>query len=234
MRPDFDLVAIEPDVRAAFTAAYPVVENMYVDQFQIERKPEAGPELSLKNQHGLLAFLFRAEDRRQIVQARSQGYSFNRLAPYSSLDDYLGEIERTWSFYSSVAKPLSVFRIKLRYINRVLLPLEDDGVVDLDQYFKVGPKVPKEPSGLALTGFTNRTVAVDQATGHQATMVLASQPEEKENNRLPVIFDIGVVANVEANPSNWEEIKSSVSSLRKLKNNVFEHTLKEKCLELFS
>ena len=72
------------------------------------------------------------------MQVRAQGFSFNRLAPYSGLDDYLPEIERTWSLYVDLASPVQIRAIRLRYINRILLPLAAN-TVDLDEYLKIGP-----------------------------------------------------------------------------------------------
>ena len=44
------------------------------------------------------------------------------------LDEYLPEIERTWRFFVELASPVQVRRIRLRYINRILLPLASGGV----------------------------------------------------------------------------------------------------------
>ena len=42
---------------------------------------------------------FLHEDEKQLVQVMAQGFSFNRLAPYTSLDDYLPVIQRTWELF---------------------------------------------------------------------------------------------------------------------------------------
>ena len=86
-------------------------------------KPGELPALSIK--HGVQALQFLQDDERQLVQVRVQGFSFNRLAPYTSLDDYLPEIKRTWGLYVDLVKPVQVRQIRVRYINRILLPMTE-------------------------------------------------------------------------------------------------------------
>lgn len=66
---------------------------------------------------------FLKNDEKQLVQIRPQGYSFNRLAPYGGFDEYLPEIERAWRLFVDIVMPLQVKLIRLRYINRFLLPM---------------------------------------------------------------------------------------------------------------
>ena len=68
---------------------------------------------------GIQALQFLHADEKQLVQVRAQGFSFNRLAPYTSLDDYLPEIERTWHLFVGLASPVQIRVVQLRYINRI-------------------------------------------------------------------------------------------------------------------
>ena len=178
---------------------------------------------------GLQALQFFKEDLLQLVQVRQDGFSFNRLAPYSSLDDYLPEVHRSWELFRELAKPVRVRRVALRYVNRILLPLTA-GRVELDDYLKIGPRLPDE-DGLTLGGFLNQHSALETATGNMVNTILTSQPVE--NGFLPLIFDIEAVRLVQAEPNNWAEADSIIKSLRTLKNRVFWNTLSERCLKLF-
>ena len=177
----------------------------------------------------LAAFQFLQTDEKQLVQVRTQGFSFNRLAPYTGFDEMLAEVERTWRLYVKIASPVQVRVIRLRYINRILLPLTD-GRVDLDEYLKVGPKLPDEER-LAFGGFLNQQVATEKGTGHQAVTVLTTQPVE--GDKLPLIFDNSVTASEPREPTDWPSILQNIQSLRDLKNHIFERTLTAKCLNLF-
>lgn len=228
MPPDFELARFEASAGEVFHAHYPIANRKYLQQYNIEQLPDETPEIhSAKSV--FQALQFRQKDKKQLVQVRMQGFSFNRLAPYTSLDDYLPEIQRTWELYQELAKPAQVRAVRLRYINRILLPCGAAGVA-LSDYFKISPRLPDEEK-LNMTGFFNQYSAIEKDTGHQITIVLASQPNEGE--KLPVIFDISVADARKLEPDDWSKIYEKIQLLRKLKNRIFKETLEETCLEFF-
>ena len=158
-----------------------------------------------------------------------QGYSFNRLAPYSSLDDYLPEIERTWKLFLEIAEPVEVNVIRLRYINRIPLPLKERGI-EFNNYLKLGPQIADDDK-MRLRSFLNQYTAVDTESGYEATVVLTLSPQDEAT--LPVIFDNCVTSESNLCPDDWSQILATVQSLRDFKNRIFERTLTERCLNLF-
>ena len=227
MPPSFDLAALEGPSRNRLQHQYPKFRVRLIRQTRIETPPNATPKMSILR--GIQAFQFLHPDEKQLVQFRTQGFSFNRLAPYTSLDDYLTEIERTWKLFVELAKPLQIRIVQLRYINRILIPTVT-GRVELDDYLKIAPRLPDEGK-LMLIGFLNQQTAVEVDTGNQATTVLTSQPQEKD--QLPIIFDNCVTSTGTREPEDWARIRSRILSLRDLKNRIFKNTLTEKCLNLF-
>ena len=225
--PGLQISALEEHALDVFRDSYPKLRTQLLQQHQIAMKPGELPALSVK--HGVQALQFLRDDERQLVQVRVQGFSFNRLAPYTSLDECLPEIKRTWDLYVDLVKPVQVRQIRLRYINRILLPMTE-GRIDLDHYFTVAPHLPDEER-LALVGFLNQHVAVETATGNQVSTVLTAQPPE--NNWLPVIFDNSAVNSEACEPDNWPRISQRIQALRGLKNHVFMRTLTKSCLALF-
>jgi len=222
-----DVRALEAAAREAFRATYPKLRTQHLDRFQLSTGP-TGPHQATP-QRSLQALQFIAADQRQLVQVRTQGYSFNRLAPYTTLDDYIPEIARTWRLYVDVAAPVQVRLIRLRYINRILLPLTQ-GAVALDTYFSVGPRLPDDAS-LTFVGFVDQHRAVERETNSQVQTVLMNQPQEDE--RLPVIFDNTVLREERCEPEDWARIADRLAGLRRLKNHVFERTVTPECLRLF-
>jgi len=196
-----------------------------MQELRIEAAGAAHPRTSTHS--ALQAFQYLHEDEKQLVQLRPQGFSFNRLAPYTSFDDYLPEIERTWRSYVELAAPVLVRVIRLRYINRILLPLAASSI-DLDEFLKIGPKLPYE--GLVLYGFLTQQVAFEKATRHQVNLVLTTQQPVSE--KLPVILDISVWSEELLNPRDWPKIGEVIGSLRTLKNRIFFNTLTTKCIKL--
>jgi uncharacterized protein (TIGR04255 family) len=225
--PTMNLAALEPDARKIFVDQYPKYRQQFIQQAHIEHRPNEPPKTSMRQ--ALQALQFFKDDSLQLVQVRANGFSFNRLAPYGSLDDYMLEIRRTWELFLGLAKPLQARKIDLRYINRMLLPLAA-GRLELDDFLKFGPHLPDE-EGMTFAGFLHQHSAIEIATGNLVNTVLTSQPVE--NNRVPLIFDIEALRNVNIEPSNWNEIAVVIASLRTLKNRVFADTLSERCLNLF-
>lgn len=227
LKPGQQLADLEEPAREIFRESYPKLRQNFFHEHQIEQKPDA--PLEVLSRQGLQALQFLNNDEKQLIQIRRQGYSFNRLAPYSSLDDYLPEIERTWRLYVNLVNPVQVRLIRLRYINRILLPMEE-GLVELDDFFKTAPHLPEEDK-LQFVGFLNQHVAVEKDTGNQVNILLTTQPFE--GDKLPVIFDNTVVAQRSGEPSDWTFVLTTIGMLRELKNRIFRDALTEKCLDLF-
>jgi uncharacterized protein (TIGR04255 family) len=220
--PGQSFVGLEKAAAARFCDCYPKSRK----QFKIEpnsAKPVGDDVPSVS------AYLFLRDDEKQLVQLRENGYAFNRLAPYGSFDDYLPEIRRTWGIYLELAAPILIRVVKLRYINRIMLPFVSPNL-DLDTYFNVGPRMPDEER-YSVAGFLNLNQLIEKETGHRITTVLAAG--QWEGNKLPVLFDNTVFARIDAPPSDWQSLKATIQSLRKLKNRVFADTLTDKCLSLF-
>jgi uncharacterized protein (TIGR04255 family) len=227
MGPTFDMASLEGPARDAFKDAYPKMRTKFLEEHQIKHIGDGSAEHTAKR--GIQAFMFQSSDAKQIVQLREQGYSFNRLAPYSTLDDYLAEIERTWRLFVEVATPVQIRAVRLRYINRLLLPLVE-GRLEFTDYLKVSPQLPDE-SKLTFVGFLNQHSAVESETGNQANIVLTTQPAEGDG--LPLILDIGVSHGEAGEVGNWSWILENIESLRSLKNRIFQNTLTESCLKLY-
>jgi len=227
MPPAFDLAALEQRSREAFGSQYPKFLALFLEQHSIESKADEPAKHSAKRAIQALRFLH--EDEKQLVQVRAQGFSFNRLAPYSSLDDYLPEIERTWRLFVGIAAPVQVRAVRLRYINRILLPTVA-GRVELHDYLRIGPRLPDEQK-LTFVGFLNQHAAVETDTGHQANIVLTTQTQETD--KLPIIFDNCVAASGPATPDDWPWLLAKIHALRGLKNRIFRNTLTTTCLNLF-
>jgi uncharacterized protein (TIGR04255 family) len=225
--PGIDVASLESAGAAAYGAEYPKAGKRFVAQMQVEAAGEQAATVTARQ--GLFALQFMSADDRQLVQVRPQGYSFNRLAPYTSLDLYLPEIERTWREFVQLARPLQVRVVRLRFINRLLLPMTE-GRVQLDDFLSLGPRLPDE-SRLVLAGFFHQNSAVEPATGNAVNVTMATQPVESE--KLPVILDIEAYYNATLEPADWGTIRERIQSLRLLKNLVFRKSLTPSCLNQF-
>ena len=228
MPPGLEVANLETLAKDAFRGQYPKARKVLVHEHKIETKPDEAPKVSTRQ--AVQAFQFLQEDEKQLIQVRTQGFSFNKLAPYSSLDEYLPEIKRTWQLFVSVASPVQIRVVRLRYINRILIPAEGGNVILADYLDKICPSSPVEGS-LRLIGFLNQTTAVENATGNQVNVILTAQPVEEGS--LPLILDITVASAQPGDVKNWAWLSGQIQSLRGLKNRIFKNTLTKKCLNLF-
>lgn len=227
LRSDFNLAAVEAQAFERFCDRYPKCRKQFLQEFRIEAN--AASPSGLTARQAIQALQFLQDDEQQLVQVRAQGFSFNRLAPYSTLDDYLPEIERAWRLYVELAAPVETRVVRLRYINRMPLPLEA-GEIKLDEFLKIGPRV-ADPETLKLAGFLIQQNAIEKGTEHEINVVLTAQ--NPENGVLPVILDITAASPLREEPGNWPVVRQTVVSLRRLKNRLFQSTLTDKCLQLF-
>jgi uncharacterized protein (TIGR04255 family) len=225
--PSLKLEEMETPARDVFRANYPKFRKQLLLQHSIKQAAEGPAEVS--GSKALQAFQFLTDDEKQLIQIRNSGFSFNRLEPYSSLDDYIPEIQKQWEAYRSLVAPVRVRRIALRFINRLLLPV-DGGNLKLSDHLRQAPQIPEE-TRLSLTGFLHQHQAMEEGTGNQVAIILASQPVEDDS--LPVILDITASRDCRLDPQDWEEISTVISSLRVLKNQVFRQSLTEPCLSRY-
>ena len=226
--PGFDLAGCEARAEEFFVGSYPKKQKQFIQSAEFTVNAAGGSHLVTGN--GLAGFLFRSVDERQIVQVKAGGFSFNRLAPYDSMDVWLPEAKLRWSEYVQIVRPVRIRRVALRYINRLMLPLRPDGNVELSEYLITGPKLADE-ARFRLAGFLHQHQIVDTDTGFSATILQTLQPVE--GGCLPVIFDIEVHRGDARLDPESGELWTTIQDLRILKNRIFTLSLTPQCLSLF-
>jgi uncharacterized protein (TIGR04255 family) len=107
-----------------------------------------------------LGFSYRSKDEKNIFQVRKDGFSHNRLAPYTEWLSFSAEARRLWSIYRTAAEPADIEIISLNYINEIYVPFD----VSFGDYFKTYVEVPAElPQGLMGFSFTYQVLLPDDA-----------------------------------------------------------------------
>jgi len=213
----------------ALRERYPKFRQQLIQQHVFKQEGGQPPEMQISQGQGAMQFL--AEDEKQLVQFRPNGFSFNRLAPYGSLDEYFPEIEATWKTFLELARPVVIRKIGIRMINRILLPM-DGGRVELGRFLEMPPRLPETGSPLMFLGFLDQQTALDPSTQNHANIVKTAEPHQ--GDQLPIILDIEVFHPLQTSPTDWQPIRDRLDSLRSLKNRIFRNTLTPQCLNLFS
>src|SRR5258708_1361620 len=206
---------------------YPGVRPQLFAKVSFSPQPASLSTQSALNQ-GLRGYSFSSSDSKEVVQFRLDGFTFNRLAPYTSWEDMHGKARAAWRHYREAFADAKVTRIATRFINRIFIPL-DKGEAELDDYFALGTKDPHDKN-LVFANFFSHQGFLDLKTGFGANINTAMQPIE--NGRLPVILDIDVF---EQRPEQLEanEPFSILAAMRDVKNRLFLKSLTPKALDLF-
>ncbi len=171
-------------------------------------------------------FIFTSKDGLRTIQARLDGFTFNKLKPYDSWEPLRDEAKSHWRRYLAIARPEIVSRIALRYINRIMIPLP---IKDFKEYIQTVPEIaPALPQGLA--GFLMRLVIPVEK--YHSTAIVTETMEAPQNELLPWILDIDVFREGVFAVNN-DEIWDILEQLRELKNEIFFQSTTAKAKELF-
>jgi uncharacterized protein (TIGR04255 family) len=131
------------NIHAHIREDFPIKEQIHTGSLLFE--PGSSIKIDATREH--YGFLFRSGDGLRIFQATLSGFTFNRLAPYDTWEEFSDDARRLWEIYKDVCRPSSVVRVALRFINRLDLP---GPIVDFKEYLRTVPEVsPDLPQGLS-------------------------------------------------------------------------------------
>ncbi len=163
-----------------------------------------------------LGYIFRSPQVPYVFQARLDGFTLSRLAPYEQWEPFRDEAKRLWSWYKQAAgRPLKITRVAVRYLNRIDLPSGD-----LSSYFRTRPEVSEETLH-DMTGF----LMVLQIPHPDLNAVLnlrqATAPSPKDaNNVVSIVLDIDLYRSSDP-PQEEEALWNYFEQLRNRKNEIF-------------
>jgi uncharacterized protein (TIGR04255 family) len=171
-------------------------------------------------------YAFWTADKRRVVQARVNGFSFSHIGPYDRWESLRDDAKRWWRTYRETTRPERVTRCAVRFINRMELPLP---MGDLGDYLKTAPQIADELPQMLAGLFMRLVVPFPPA---MAIIVQAVDDAGVTPQTLPVILDIDVFVEGAFDPSG-EELWSRLEGLRTIKNEVFFKSLTPKAVDLF-
>lgn len=178
--------------------------------------------------HEIDGYLFHAVNNQKIVQARLDGFTFNKLKPYTKWELFSSEAFSLWEKYVKIAEPVAITRLALRYINRIEIPLP---FKDFSEYILTRPELGDGiPSGIS--DFLFRLVIPNAEVQAVAVITETIDKNNPVSDKLPLILDIDVFKDV-----NWpldnKKIMETMEALRDFKNTVFLSSLTDRTKELF-
>jgi len=176
---------------------------------------------------GLQGHLFRTQDEKVIAQFRIDGFTFNRLKPYTSWEDIFPQAMELWRLYLKVARPVEVVRLAVRYINHVPLP---PGAQKFENYLRASLLIPPELPQYT-SSFLTRVTIHDPENDIAAHVTQALQPTS-DAQRLTVILDIDAYKEAQFSPED-PAIERAFNQLRAFKNLIFFNSVTEETLRQF-
>jgi uncharacterized protein (TIGR04255 family) len=220
----------QPPVELA--ADYPEPKPISLQEFGVTAHADGRIGESKVVNHGCVGRRFTSSDGKHIVQLRKDGFTFSRLAPYTSWEDVWSVADGWLAYYLKERGPVEVKRLAVRYINRLPLPAPDGGV-DLKKYLTAPPNVP-DGLNVFVDGFLTQVQVADPDGRIRATLTQALRPVlPTERDVVPVVLDIDAF---EIGPfmADVDYLRIRFTALRNYKNRLFFASITEDAADLFT
>ncbi|MBN2568116.1 MAG: TIGR04255 family protein [Deltaproteobacteria bacterium] len=189
---------------------------------------DKGKPILLPTTGGTDGFILRSPTEKKVIQTRVDGFAFNKLNPYENWSTFSKESRELWKLYLSIANPIKISRISLRYINRIEVPLP---ISDFSEFILTNPEIaPGLPQGVS-NFFMRFEILKEDIPANAVIIVAMEQPTA--SNKLPLILDIDVICNHDYTNS-MDKMWDDFEKLRNLKNEFFFKSITQKTRELFS
>jgi uncharacterized protein (TIGR04255 family) len=213
-----------------FAAAASVLRREYpshkpMRSVQATFSPNA-EEISQK--HEDVGIVFQSQDEHSLAQFRVDGFTFNRLEPYTNWPTVFGEALRLWQVYAALNPRVSVSRLAVRYINRMTIT-EGGSLAD---YLEAPPILPADIPQ-AVREYLMRVVVQDSEKQISAVLTQALESGVAEATGS-ILLDVDAFKEVRRplTPSD-SEIERIFGELREMKNRIFYASITEKAAEAY-
>lgn len=165
----------------------------------------------------------KSSDSSRVVEARTDGLAFSRLAPYDSWESFTTETRRIWDIYVAIIGPVQLTGFFVRYINVIRIPLGRP----LHNFFTVYPAMPDREtlfSGLFMLTKTQ----ISSPPGSFTVIFTPDGPADE--GHFHMLLDNTFEFEVEQEDSMWK----SLPKIRELKNSTFTDQLTAELRETIS
>ena len=199
------------------------IKNHFEAKFNLE-----GKEPVTENENKQVGLILRSNDNTKIVQVGEGGFSFHKLKPYSTWDDFSAEAMKLWALYKKKVSPKLIIRVGLRYVNVISVIASRD----LKDYFLTAPEIAKSLPQ-AMSEYLLRIALEDPASGGTAIIHQTIDPRGFDGKNIPIVFDIDAFKNVSI-PADDPSLSEILNGLRSYKNRIFLESLTEETKSMFN
>ena len=212
-------------------------ESTVVKPFSFQLDVEAGElgdELEILHHQDFTGCVFTQKDEHQRFQARLDGFTFSRRAPYGRWSQFRDEARRVWNDYRALYPFEGVTRVALRYINQIATPMDFHKDLVLDDYLKIMPRAAFDASTSAMNGYFMQLQLRQTDLECDLIVNTAASPPTSENE-ASIILDFDLSQDRSASPwlpDQEEQMWEYLEALRVRKNLLFESSITEKLREI--
>lgn len=178
---------------------------------------------------GVDGFLCWAEDEKEVVQIRMDGFAFSRLKPYTGWENVFDKNMRLWEKFIAKFPPVIIKKISVRFINNIEIP---ERLFSLDDYFLVRPQIPAI-DGAQIETFLTQNVFKIPSKDCRAILVQTMGQQASSPSVTPIVIDLDVSSDINTQ-LNTAELTKVFDKLRAVKNEIFEKIITSKTQGLFN
>ena len=210
-----------------FQASYELKENVSHQQISVSISAESAPETNVQS----LANLIKRSslDQPRFVQIGNDLLNVAAGAPYKGWDVLFGDFKsaflvckKTWGF-----RPIR--RIGVRFINRIDLPCNDEGIVDYEEYLNLRIKLPPEFPAINYYDLAFSTPLTDIRS---LATIRSGVVQPAVPGLISFNLDIDLVCESEP-PQREAELFEFLQTMRIKKNELFETFITDRARKVF-
>lgn len=194
------------------------------DQYPVQNE-QFSLELSKRKEDPqvIQEFIVKSDENAQVLRVSTKGFSFSKLAPYHGWQPFRTEAVRLWSTFGEVAGSARIWRISIRYINRLELPLGKNIQDFLNIYPDCRPPMPE-----GLDGFFLR-VQMSHAELHAVSLLSLTTVHAERDDHTGLLLDFDLFSTEIEEPSN---VWGLLDTLHEKQVELFNASLTPKMKEL--
>ncbi len=170
-------------------------------------------------------------DNTNVITIRPDQLAISHLAPYTDWDRLYSEARDHWNVLAKIIKHKTLSCVSTRYINRIDIPVDKNGSVDIHKYFNAGLSLPPNAQTMALQEFQFNCSLLHASGQYKYILQFSSTPSPLIDH-VSFIIDIDV-ATIGSVIVNEDTVWDLIGSLRKHKNDLFESCITPETRELF-
>lgn len=160
-----------------------------------------------------------------------ESVSWHRLAPYDNWESFIRPVNELWDIVEGAYDLRSLSRIGVKMLNDIGIPFGDSAAIDLESFVTILTRIPDNFPAKPV-GFVSQIHSVHEREKAQSMIAVSSQRVEADSVHIMLNIDT-FRAYQGGYEGTFAELDPVLTTLRNLKNNLFESCITDSTRELF-